>query len=148
MRSKAPLVLIEQMVMLLVFALASALCLQAFVKSDAISVRGEEKGRAAIAAQNAAEVIRHKGGDIENAFTQTGRMLGGTYEQGELRIDYDENWNVTDKDGVYCLIAQEVPAQVSGLRKASVQVATDAQKADPGILFELEVAWQEVDADE
>ena len=42
MRSKAPLVLIEQMVMLLVFALASALCLQAFVKSDAISVRGEE----------------------------------------------------------------------------------------------------------
>ena len=93
-------------------------------------------------------MIRHKGGDIENAFTQTGRMLGGTYEQGELRIDYDENWNVTDKDGVYCLIAQEVPAQVSGLRKASVQVATDAQKADPGILFELEVAWQEVDADE
>ena len=63
MRSKAPLVLIEQMVMLLVFALASALCLQAFVKSDAISVRSEEKGRAAIAAQNAAEVIRHKGGD-------------------------------------------------------------------------------------
>ena len=58
MRSKAPLVLIEQMVMLLVFALASALCLQAFVKSDAISVRSEEKGRAAIAAQNAAEVIR------------------------------------------------------------------------------------------
>ena len=148
MRSKAPLVLIEQMVMLLVFALASALCLQAFVKSDAISVRSEEKGRAAIDAQNAAEVIRHKGGDIENAFTQTGRMLGGTYEQGELRIDYDENWNVTDKDGVYYLIAQEVPAQVSGLRKASVQVATDAQKADPGILFELEVAWQEVDADE
>lgn len=148
MRSKAPLVLIEQMVMLLVLALASALCLQAFVKSDAISVRSEEKGRAAIAAQNAAEVIRHKGGDIENAFTQTGRMLGGTYEQGELRIDYDENWNVTDKDGVYYLIAQEVPAQVSGLRKASVQVATDAQKADPGILFELEVAWQEVDADE
>ena len=148
MRSKAPLVLIEQMVMLLVFALASALCLQAFVKSDAISVSSEEKGRAAIAAQNAAEVIRHKGGDIENAFTQTGRMLGGTYEQGELRIDYDENWNVTDKDGVYYLIAQEVPAQVSGLRKASVQVATDAQKADPGILFELEVAWQEVDEDE
>lgn len=148
MRSKAPLVLIEQMVMLLVFALASALCLQAFVKSDAISVRSQEKGRAAIAAQNAAEMIRHKGGDIEHAFTQTGRMLGGTYEQGELRIDYDENWNVTDEDGAYYLIAKEAPAQVSGLRKASVQVAAGEQKGEPGILFELEVAWQEVDANE
>lgn len=32
MRSKAPLVMMEQMVMLLVFALAAALCLQAFVR--------------------------------------------------------------------------------------------------------------------
>ena len=41
MRSKAPLLLMEQMVMLLVFALAAALCVQAFVKSDAISARGD-----------------------------------------------------------------------------------------------------------
>ena len=37
MRSKAPLVMMEQMVMLLVFALAAALCLQAFVQSDLLS---------------------------------------------------------------------------------------------------------------
>ena len=41
MRSKAPLILMEQMVMLLVFALAAALCLQAFVKSDSLSSRSE-----------------------------------------------------------------------------------------------------------
>ena len=34
MKSKAPLALMEQMVMILVFALAAALCLQAFVKSE------------------------------------------------------------------------------------------------------------------
>ncbi len=33
-QSEAPLALMEQMVMLLVFALAAALCLQAFVRSD------------------------------------------------------------------------------------------------------------------
>ena len=32
MRSKAPLLLMEQMVMLAVFALAAALCVQAFVR--------------------------------------------------------------------------------------------------------------------
>ena len=37
MKSRAPLALMEQMVMLLVFALAAALCLQAFVRSDNIS---------------------------------------------------------------------------------------------------------------
>lgn len=34
MRSKAPLVLMEQLVMVLVFALAAALCVQVFVLSD------------------------------------------------------------------------------------------------------------------
>ena len=48
MRSKAPLILMEQMVMLLVFALAAALCLQAFVKSDELSARGEARDRAAV----------------------------------------------------------------------------------------------------
>ena len=32
MKHKPPLILMEQMVMLLVFAMAAALCLQAFVK--------------------------------------------------------------------------------------------------------------------
>ena len=50
MRSKAPLILMEQMVMLLVFALAAALCLQAFVKSDALSSRGEARDRALLEA--------------------------------------------------------------------------------------------------
>ena len=38
MRSKAPLVMMEQMIMLLVFALAAVLCLQAFTTSREISV--------------------------------------------------------------------------------------------------------------
>ena len=48
MRSKAPLVLIEQMIMLLVFALAAALCLQAFVKADGISMQGEKRSYAVV----------------------------------------------------------------------------------------------------
>ena len=37
MRSKAPLALVEQTLMILVFALAAALCLQAFVRADRLS---------------------------------------------------------------------------------------------------------------
>ena len=47
MKSKAPLALMEQIVMLLVFALAAALCLQAFVKSDQISRESQARSNAA-----------------------------------------------------------------------------------------------------
>ena len=69
MKSKAPLSLMEQMVMLLVFALAAALCLQAFVKSDRISRESEARDRAALLCQSVAEAVRHNGGDLGAATT-------------------------------------------------------------------------------
>ena len=42
-RSKAPLALMEQIIMILVFALAAAVCLQAFVYANGLSTRGEKK---------------------------------------------------------------------------------------------------------
>ena len=51
MRSKTPLALMEQVIMVLVFALAAALCLRAFVLSDRISRDCEERDRAIMAAQ-------------------------------------------------------------------------------------------------
>lgn len=95
MRSKAPLILMEQMVMLLVFALAAALCLQAFVKSDALSGRSEARDKAAVLCQNAAETVRHCGGSAQNALSKAAEELGAAYS-GEfvtLSLDYDENWN-------------------------------------------------------
>ena len=59
MKSKAPLALMEQMVMLLVFALAAALCLQAFVQSDRLSRESEARDHAAVLCQSVAETIRH-----------------------------------------------------------------------------------------
>lgn len=147
MKSKAPLALIEQTVMALVFALAAALCVHAFVKADRISAESEERSRAALVAQDAAELIRYSGGDMGHALSQAGELLGGNYEQGMLYIDYDEDWNRADGDGVYRLTAQGVPVEESGLQKALVQVVT-ADTGEPELLFELEAAWLEVSPDE
>ena len=48
MKSKAPLVLMEQIIMLLVFALAAAICLQAFIKADALSSASANRDKAVI----------------------------------------------------------------------------------------------------
>ena len=153
MRSKAPLILMEQMVMLLVFALASALCLQAFVKSDSLSARSEARDRAVTLCQSTAEVIRQNG----SYFNTSAEQLGLEFGQGSTMFRYyDENWEPlpisqgpdpnyegtlpSPADGAaYCLNIHAVLDAPPGLGKASVCVS----EAHGEALFELEVAWQE-----
>ena len=147
MKSKAPLTLMEQTVMVLVFALAAAVCVQAFVKAERISVRSEERSYAALAAQDAAELLKYSGGDMGHALSQAAELLDGSYEQGLLYLDYDADWNPTERDGVYRLTAMGVPVEEPGLQKALVQVVTETTE-EPELLFELEAAWLEVSPDE
>ena len=58
MRSKASLFLMEQLIMVLIFALAAALCLQVFVRSEEISVETARREEAVFLAQNAAELLK------------------------------------------------------------------------------------------
>ena len=152
MKSKAPLLLMEQMVMLLVFALAAALCLQAFVKSDGLSGNSEARDRAVTLCQTAAETVRHSGGN----FNEAAEKLGLEFGQGSTMFRYyDENWEPLPisegpipgggegydpaQEGAECLTIQAVLDAPPGLGKASVCVS----EAHGEALFELEVAWQE-----
>ncbi len=137
-RSKAPLAMMEQMVMLLVFALAAALCLQAFVKSDEMSKRGEARDRAVTLCQNAAELIRQSGGN----FNKVAEQLDLEFGQGSTMYrDYDENWEPLplNEKGAYTLSISGDYDTIKGLGKASVSLWSE----DFGVLFELPVAWQE-----
>ena len=58
MRSKASLQLMEQLIMILVFAVAAALCLQVFAKSGEISRRTACQDAAVQMARNAAETYK------------------------------------------------------------------------------------------
>ena len=138
MRSKAPLLLMEQMVMLLVFALAAALCVQAFVKSDAISARGEARDQAVVIAQTAAETIRLAGGTAEEALEAAAQQLPeAVYENGTLRVAYDAQWTPAAgaEEGRF-LEVRALP-EASGLSEVFVTVHSDGEE-----LFAMEAAWQ------
>ena len=166
MKSKAPLALMEQMVMLLVFALAAALCLQAFVKSDEISLKSQAKSNAALAAQNTAEIIRHSGGSLEYALVELADKQEGSYlEEADsadikLVILYDGEWRPVAEQGDYLLTVQGIPTEEDGLQKVLIQV-TDlsgvqgigeqidvGDHAESKLLFEMETAWLEVEGHE
>ena len=147
MKSKTPLLLMEQMVMLLVFALAAALCLQAFVKSDNLSKASQNRDRALEEAQSAAEVIRHTRGDFE----QAAEILNASvWQEDVFSINYGRDWTrsepVQSGSGFavyefgYILGVTRMESNVPGLGKAGVWVQEDESGED---LIRFEVCWQE-----
>ena len=154
MRKRAFLPLMEQAVMILVFALAAALCLRPFVWADGYSTRQQARDHAIVAAQRAAETLKAigqtDGGDMAHTLTQAVQLVGGEAAQGIWYIGYDENWNQTADTGkeVYRLCVQGEPAPVEGMWQARVwvDVLEDIRVGGTynGPLFSLTVAWQEV----
>ena len=150
MRSKSPLALMEQVIMVLVFALAAALCLRVFAFSDLASTRNEAVDRAVLECQNAAEFLKSSGLPADKAQSELASHTGGTMSQGLVQICYDEEWNVipeNSEDCVYVVEMQGMPADVEGLAKAHIRAAAvkDISVGGSGEdLFAIEVAWQEV----
>ena len=138
MRSKAPLALMEQVVMVLVFALAAALCLQVFVVSDRMSEKNKDIDHAVLLAQNTAEMLKAYGGVEEAA-----DAVGGEIRQMMWSSYYDEDLNpVPDQASAYYEV-NTLPENsgVEGLGKATIDVVRfDGNEA----LFSLTVNWQEV----
>ena len=139
MKSKAPLALMEQLVMLLVFALAAALCLQMFVLSDGKSLGYEARDYGILEVQNAAETLKMNRGDLSACVESYG---------GELRGDrwvlgYDSQWNrEASENGAYRVVATPLASEgLLGMAEVS------AQNADGERIFTVTVCWQEV-ADE
>lgn len=124
-RSKAPLALMEQIIMILVFALTAAVCLQAFVYSNTLSKKGENENLAASHAQEVVEYCKMLGGDLDQV---CGSLSGERTESG-LKVSYEE-----DRMTVYLAVTDSSP----WLEKAKVRVEME----DGSEIFSLDTAWQ------
>ena len=139
MRSRTPLVLMEQLMMVLVFALAAALCLQCFALAHRLSGEDAARDRAIAVVQNAAEVLKACGSDCSAAAQQ----LYGVGDQDNGCVCYDADWKVTDPgaDAVYRLELERLPQVQEGLGQAEVRVVKIGDASD--VLFSVTAAWQE-----
>ena len=137
MKNKAPLSLMEQLIMLLVFALSAALCLQIYVLSNQISRRCEIRGQAVTVVQNAAESVKYCKGDI----SQYQRLLGGSGDPEQWNIGYDVNWKTCLPDQA-CYHLRIIPERTSLPTLARARVSAFTQSDEE--LFSVTVSWQEV----
>ncbi len=62
MKNKVSLMLMEQLVMVLAFALGAALCLTLFIRADNVTRQTQHREEGALIAQNAVELLK-SGGD-------------------------------------------------------------------------------------
>lgn len=125
MKNRASLVLMEQLMMILVFALAAALCLRIFAAADRTSREMELRDRAVVMAQNGAETVKACKGDLPKA----AEMLGGSAGGGSL---------TAVRDGL-TLEIKRISTEIPGLGRAEVSVTASEE-----VLFSLTTAWQEV----
>ena len=81
--------------MLLFFAVAAAICLQGFAKANQLSHAQQERDRAVVAVQNAAEVLKYARGDLNS----TADILHGHFDGTVVTAFYDAQWKPTLQSG-------------------------------------------------
>ena len=137
MKNRTLLPLMEQILMIAVFALAAALCLQGFALANRISENRQTKDTAVIMAQNAAEVLKSVSGDFEKAC----EVYGGSKQGSNWYISYDAKWTPlnTQEGEVYSVQAfyRETDSPLLGS-------ATICVREGSHILYTLTIGWQEV----
>lgn len=134
MRSKSPLILMEQLVMVLVFTLAAALCLKMFVAADARSKQYAMIDRAVLEAQTAAERLK------QGSLTGYLEKQNAAYENGVWQLALDEDWTPASggaKTAFYLRVTEEDSGHAY-LWRARISVQT----ADGTALVELPVSGQ------
>lgn len=135
MRSKTPLALMEQVIMVLVFALAAALCLRAFVLADRISRTCEERDRAVSAIQTVAETLKHVYGDFDEAE----RMAESLLEDVDVVFCSGDQWTANQHDSMTVVVCP-VENETALMGCAEITAYDSAAKS----IITLTVGWQEV----
>lgn len=136
MKGKSALALMEQAIMLLILAVAAALCLQAFVWADANSKKSGNCDRAMVQLQSAAEILKAYRGDMDAA----AGVFGGQTDENGWTVCWDENWEQTDAPGMYWLSVTPESALTEYLGCADLVL----KQEDGTALGSLQVCWQEV----
>ncbi len=122
MKNRAFLPLIEQVMMIAVFAIVSAVCIGCFSLARMICQGTEYKDNAVILAQNTAEAIKHNGGI-----------------DGETVIGYTDTLTETDADNaVYLVTVQPFDDGDALLGSARIRVSRHDRT-----VYTVTVCWQE-----
>lgn len=129
-KSKTTLTLMEQLIMIAVFAVAVAVCLRVFAFANSRSEQNLINDVAVNESRNAAEVIKSTGGDFKRA----SEILSAVPTENGLEKDLSGEY------GSLLLAAERLQFAAEGLGNASVTVSDPETGRQ---VFSITVCWQE-----
>lgn len=139
--SKAPLMLMEQVIMVLVFALVSAVCIQAFALARTTSVQMSDRDHAVNVSQTLAETLKAYHGSI----AEVREGLGGESDGDRLVFYYDSDWKETAESSVSFLMTFVQEEGDGFCRYGRITVSDVSGQKE---IFSMRVAWQGEEANE
>lgn len=127
MKNRAALVLMEQLIVILVFALSAALCLLAFSHAHRLSAETARQDRAVELAATGCELLKAHRGDLESA----AEILDGDLRDGVLLVSRED----------LSMEIRILDTGTSGFGQADVRISEEQTGV---FLYSLTVSWQEV----
>ena len=131
-RSRTSLFLMEMIVTVLFFSLASAVCVQCFVNAHVIGRQTQELNHAVAAATGFAEVMRGTDGDIDSIIAVYPKAVKG--DESFFTIFYDENFLPCDADGAR-YVGDVTLTPNGAIQNMTIRIA---RIDDSSIIYELE----------
>ena len=128
MKNRATLTMMEQIIMILVISVSTAVCLRLFAGAENISEKTQVYDGAVLNSGNVAEILKNTCGD----FSKSAEILGGQNSGDTLTANFDVDGEtilitaVKSESGIALLGSAEITAERSG-----------------EVLCTLNVCWQE-----
>ena len=95
-RSKSTLFLIEQLIVIAVFAVCAAACIRILTSAYFTANDSQATSHAVLRAESAAEVFKATDGDLVAVANVIGATSGsGTFGSGNIVVYYDSSWQVS-----------------------------------------------------
>lgn len=139
--SRSTLFLIEQLIMIAVFAICAALCIRFFTESFVMAKESRDEKNSLIAAESGAACFKALGGDMPGI----AQMLEGTFEdrdgQGAVRVFYDQNWRSCTSTGAFYLM--EIESHTSEAYQALLRGEISISRMNRQKILELTVYTRE-----
>jgi len=94
-RSRSTLALIEQIIVIAIFAVCAAVCVNIIVTSYLMTVKAVDTRNALSVAESAAESFKAFEGDTKSVFELLGSASSGHFNENTVTIFFDSNWKPT-----------------------------------------------------
>lgn len=139
-KNKTRLLLIEIILAIMFFSLASGVCMQLFAKASLISKDNNNKLQSISVLQSFQGVL------TKNDIAYTAQFFNGEYTDDSITIYYDNNWQVANENIMYTL--QAVNTDLDNWRVVILNVNTENEILTQDLTIHKPMLLQEVYSNE